>query len=151
MLRTEIAAPANLRRIIARLAQTHDAVPGLVRQAVIGSGFSIQEHAREIVPTATGKLAASIQPTPLDGGMAVVVGSSLAYAPVQEFSENLQHWPPRVPRHEISRGINKGRLSAPVNTNPKATWGFLRKSLAYEVKPFREKLLAIVRRFKGAA
>lgn len=152
MLRIQIKASDVLSRKIEALILARDGFASQVSLVVREAAFSVTANAKALVPISTGALRRSIQPTILSGGLAAIVGSFLPYAARQEFDANLDH-SVRSPRVRIRNTI-AGRIGTIIKgtgqTNPAATWGFLRKSLAKERPRFLSGLEGLVNRFGQA-
>jgi len=148
MFRTEIIIPPELTAMIVRATKASNQVRPLVRAAVKESALRVVSEAKRTVPVATGTLRASIKPQFLGDGTVAVIGSYVPYAPIVEYSE-VSH--PVIPRGSTYRNINGKEVTRrrKGNTNPDATWGFLRKSLYAEFPNFKKRLEQIARAFLG--
>lgn len=136
MLKTNIEVPAALGAKIRQLSQASAVAPTFIRAAVRSSALDIVLHAKEKVPVMTGELRRSIKAQFLEDGFAAVIGSYLPYAAKWEFS---------VVPHPVKPLSATGKKTG--NTNPDATWGFMRKALAKERPIFLRKLISIVEAF----
>jgi hypothetical protein len=152
MLAVEIRPSADLARKIDFLKRQRDEVPGLLSQAVRISAFRVVENAKRLVPVSTGALRRSVKAYFYSDRIstAASIGSFLPYAARQEYDASLDHSvrPPRT-RVVNTRAGNVGSvIKGTGQSNPEATWGFLRKSLAKEKPNFINSLWSIIRRFK---
>lgn len=151
-LAMKVTVSKNLQDKIDRL---RDLVPGLdnrISQIVRDSAFSVVAGAKDLVPISTGALRRSIVVDFFDGGLAAVVGSYLPYSARQEFDITLDH-SVRQARTRI-RNTKSGKpgsvIKGTAQTNPNATWGFIRKGLAQEKDNFLGNLQALVDQFGDA-
>jgi hypothetical protein len=150
MIATEFKVPPALDNWINKARKDSDQVDSLLKSAVFESAQNVVKEAVRIVPIMTGKLADSIKADYLDDGLMAVVGSYLPYAAKWEYSV-VEH--PVIGRGEIKRLGKNGELLTRErktgrilgNTNPNATWGYMRKALFSEQRNFLEKLLSIAR------
>lgn len=148
MLETSVTVNKSVQGWVQKNMAVIEGLPAAMSAAVRTSALNVANGAKNLSPVATGALSRSIIPTFFKNGLIAVIGSALPYAPRQEFDASLQHNPPKTQQHMITRGPNKGRLTHPTNTNPAATWGFLRKSLAAEKDNFLYKMQSIMDKFK---
>lgn len=147
MLDIDIKVPPALQNKIRALMLSSEEVPAQVSAVVRKSAFAVVANAVNRVPVSTGALRRSIRPTFFNKGMAALIGSFLPYAARQEFDTTLDHSPRQALRR--SRNTKAGRPGTVIKgtgqSNPNATWGFLRKGLANEKRNFMLGLLNIAR------
>lgn len=151
-LALKIEVKGNLAAKIARLIEASQMVEARASAIVRSSAFSVTAGARDLVPFSTGRLEASINPSFFNNGLSAIIGSFLPYAARQEFDSTLNHRvrPSRVRQINTKSG-RKGTIIKGTNqSNPKATWGFLRKSLAEEKANFLAQMRALVDGIGGA-
>ena len=149
MLRTEIKVPANLSRIIERLIKSKAGVGKAVSAVVRTSAINVQENSRDMCPVATGAFRRNIKPVFIEGGMAAIISTNLPYAAKWEYSE-VAH--PVIGKGQVYVSPTSGRTyksskRIKMNTNPNATWGFMRKGLAKEAPNFIAGMENIARGF----
>lgn len=137
-LAIEVSVDGALARKIEALKLASTVVSDRINRQVRDSAFSVAAHATNLVPVSTGALRRSIKPTFFFNGFAAVIASYLPYAARQEFDMTLDHTP-RPPRRR-TRNTMAGRRGSIIKgtgqSNPSATWGFLRKALAKEHAAF---------------
>ncbi len=99
--------------------------------------LDVVSNAKGLVPISTGALRRSIQMDTFAGGLAAIIGSYLPYAARQEFDAALDHSvrPARRRKVNTSAGKRGSVIKGTAQTNPNASWGFLRKSL-HAVAPY---------------
>lgn len=147
MLPVTITVSPRLGQFVARLAHDSQAARGLLADAVRTSAIAVSNGAKERSPVATGTLRRSIRPKILANGLAAVIASyGVPYAVYVEFSEVPHPIIPKGATYSDASGKTRKRYKKG-NTNPKATWGFMRKSLLAERPIFRAKLVDVARRF----
>ncbi len=100
-------------------------------------GLDVRNNAIDLVPVSTGRLRGSISVDYFANGLAAIIGSFLPYAARQEFDASLNHDVRPAKRRKINtKSGKKGSvIKGTIQTNPNATWGFLRKSL-HAVAPY---------------
>lgn len=136
MLKTEFKVPAALTKWIDNARAKSQQVDSLLKAAVNESAQNVVSEAVRIVPVMTGKLASSIKADYFEDGLAATIGSYLPYAAKWEYS---------IVDHPVKPLGKRGKIIG--NTNPDATWGFLRKALFKEQPNFLSNLLKIARGF----
>lgn len=152
MLKLSVKSDGKLQRKIDALLRADIEFRLRVSEIVRTSAFSVEAYAKDMVPISTGALRRSITPTFLAGGLMAVIGSPLPYAARQEFDAKLDH----SVRPAKTRKINTiaGRIGSIIKgtqqTNPGATWGFLRKALGIESPLFIARLRQLVGRYGEA-
>lgn len=149
MLQVSVTVPPSLAAKIAALKRASVVAPSLIRTQVRTSALSITARAKNLVPVSTGALRRSIIPTFFEGGFSALIGSFLPYAARQEFDPTLDHGvrPPRRRVINTKSGAPGSIIKGTQQTNPKATWGFMRKALAAEKVEFIRGLNNIVKMF----
>lgn len=151
-LATSVTVKGNLgEKIRALIAMSQDAEIE-ASQAVRESAFIVTAGAKDLVPISTGALFASIQPTIFNRGLSATIGSHLPYAARQEYDATLNHSvrPSKIRTRNTSSGRKGTIIKGTAQTNPKATYGFLRQSLYAEQENFIDRIRAIVRRWASA-
>lgn len=137
MLAMEVRADDSLARKINALRVQSASLNVRISQVVRTRAFDVLANAKALVPISTGALRRSIQATFYDGGLAAIIGSYLPYAARQEFDMTLDHHVRPARRRVINTKSGKpgSVIKGTGQSNPAATWGFMRKSLRV-VKPY---------------
>lgn len=152
MLAIEVRADSHLSDKIEALRAQSSSVSIRISKVVRTHALDIVANAKDLVPISTGALRRSIQATFYDGGFSAIIGSYLPYAARQEFDMTLKH----NVRQSLTRTRNTGSgkpgsiIKGTGQTNPNATWGFMRKSLAAVSPFFLSDLRDIARDFGDA-
>lgn len=150
MLSTQIIVGPGLQNALNKLIKGGGDSLTLIEAATKDSAINVQNEAKRTCPIATGALRDSIKVDFEDNGLTAIIGSQLPYAGVMEYSE--------VPHPVIGKGVKyqsprSGRWYTSsrrikMNSNPEATWGFLRKALYKETPEFIKRLREIVKVFQ---
>lgn len=151
-LSLKVEVKGDLAGKIARLIEASQQVEARASAIVRESAFVVTVGAKNLVPVSTGMLFASINPTFFNNGLSAIIGSFLPYAARQEFDSTLNHRvrPSRVRKVNTTSGRKGTIIKGTAQTNPQATWGFLRKSLAQEKDNFLTQLRLLVDGIGGA-
>lgn len=149
MLEIDIKPPPDLAaKIEVLLAAASDVGPAISSQ-VRESAFAVTANAKDLVPVSTGAMRRSIQPYFFGDGTAALIGSYLPYAARQEFDMTLNHGV-RAPQRRVRStraGLPGSVIKGTGQSNPNATWGFMRKGLDQERPSFLAALQRLVDRF----
>lgn len=151
-LSTSVKVSGNLASKIARMIAVSQAMEFKASSIVRESAFAVTLRAKNLVPVSTGALFASINPTFFNSGLAAIIGSHLPYAARQEFDASLNHdvRKSRTRTRNTIAGLKGSIIKGTNQSNPNATWGFLRKALASEKANFLSKMKALVSELGGA-
>ena len=127
-----------LRKILALESLEKTYVEKRLSQIVRYHALQLLAYAKTLVPISTGALRRSLQMDVFAFGLAAMVGSWLRYAARQEFDASLNQSVRAAKRRKVNTiaGRKGSIIKGTAQTNPNATWGFLRKSLRHQTAPF---------------
>lgn len=145
-LMVSVTVTPNLKTKIESLRMAGVEINSKASAIVRESAFAVTASAKNLVPVSTGALSRSIQPNFFNMGLTALIGSWLPYAARQEYDASLNH-DVRSARKRVN-STKAGRpgtiIKGTDQSNPNATFGFLRKSLYAESGNFIAKLEALV-------
>ncbi len=132
-----IKVDSDLSAQIEALSATVESFPEMVSRIVRSNALKVLENAKDLVPISTGALRRSLNAIFVASGFAAIIGSYLPYAAAQEYNETFDHSvrEPRTRKVNTKSGNVGSVIKGSGQSNPNATFGFLRKSLAV-VSPF---------------